>query len=135
MAPLLFDTRLLVSTYLQALAARDVPTLMMCFADRVDWDVPGARDLAPWLGPRQQRAEIQQFFELLFAHTVPVDAHLEHLLVEGPVAIVTGTFSSTLTQTGRLFTSPFFISLTMVQGKIVRYRLLEDTHALVVALA
>ncbi|WP_324680631.1 nuclear transport factor 2 family protein [Hymenobacter sp. GOD-10R] len=134
MAPPSSDTHRLVSTYLQALTTRDIPALMTCFADRVDWGVPGARDLASWLGPRQQRAEIQQFFELLFAHTAPVDAQLEHLLVAGPVAIVTGTFASTLRQTGRLFTSPFFLLLTVAQGKIVRYRLLEDTHALVVAL-
>lgn len=129
------DTRAFVTQYLQALAARDLPALLACFAENVDWDVPGARELAPWVGPRQHRAQVQQFFELLFAHTVPVSAQVEHLVTEGEVAVVSGTFASTMTSTGRLYTSRFFLQMTVQQGHIVQYRLLEDTWALVLALA
>lgn len=128
------DTRLFVARYLQALATRDISALVACFAETVDWDVPGARELAPWLGPRQQRAQVQQFFELLFASTIPGAAAVEHLVVADEVAIVSGTFSSTMKQTGRLYTSRFFLQMTVQQGRIVQYRLLEDTWALVVAL-
>lgn len=87
-------TRALVTHYLQALAARDIPALVKCFADSVDWYIPGAQELAPWLGARQSRTEIRQFFEQLFTHTVPVAAHVEHLLVADEVAVITGSFTT-----------------------------------------
>jgi ketosteroid isomerase-like protein len=135
MASTTSETQAVVTGYLQALGGRDIPALLEFFADSVDWDVPGARELAPWLGARRSRAEVQQFFELLFAHTVAVNAQVEALLVDGAVAIVTGTFSTLMKQTGRQYDSTFFIHLTTNRGKIERYRLLEDTWALVQALA
>lgn len=127
-------TQTLVHRYLQALAARDAASLGEFFAETLDWDVPGARELAPWLGPRHSRQEVETFFELLFANTGPVEAHLDHLLVDGAVAIVTGNFSTTMTQTGKPYVSRICIQLRVENGQIVHYRLLEDSLALVRAL-
>lgn len=129
-----FDTRQLVKQYLHALMARDVPALLACFADTVDWDIPGAQELAPWLGPRRTRDEIADFYAHLFQQTEPVTAQLDYLLVDGPVAVVTGSFSTIMTRTGRLFSSRLCMQIVFEADKITHYRLLEDTLALARAL-
>ncbi|UOQ69852.1 nuclear transport factor 2 family protein [Hymenobacter volaticus] len=128
------DTRQLVKQYLHALSARDVPALLACFADTVDWNIPGVRELAPWLGPRHTRDEIADFYAQLFEQTEPVTAQLDYLVVDGPVAVVTGSFSTIMTRTNRLFSSHLCLQLVFEADKITHYRLFEDTLALARAL-
>jgi uncharacterized protein len=128
------DTRDVVTRYFDQLRAGDPAKLAAYFARDVDWYVPGDESLAPWLGRRQHRDEIERFFQELLGNVEPVHFALDELLVEGEVAIATGEFASRMRRTGKVYRSIFFASFTVRGGAIVRYRLLEDSHGLVVAL-
>jgi uncharacterized protein len=123
-----------VERFLQALTARDAEGLAALCATDVDWYIPGHEKLAPWLGRRTTRSQVAEYARLLFGSSRPVSATIHHVYVDGDAAVVTGEFVTAMTATGRLIESPFSAEFTVRTGRIVRYRLLEDSHALVVAL-
>ncbi len=56
------------------------------------------------------------------------------MLVDGEMAIAVGEFASRILATGKVVESIFFAQFLVRDGLVVRYRLLEDSHAVVVAL-
>lgn len=64
----------------------------------------------------------------------PVRVDLQHVVVEGRQAVAVGEFASRMRATGRLYESTFSAHFTVADGRIVRYRLLEDSYGLVLAL-
>jgi uncharacterized protein len=128
------STRATVDAFLAALAAGTPEQIAALFADQVDWYIPGNQVLAPWLGQRQTRGEVAAFFRLLRANVEPLRADVHQILVDGEAAIVAGEFASRMLATGKVVESLFFIQLTVQRGQIARYRLLEDSYAVVEAL-
>ena len=129
------QTRTTVQQFFQALAARDLGGIGGLLAEEVDWEVPGNQELAPWLGKRRTRQDVLASLDLLWQRAQPVRGEMEHLLVEGDFAVVTGEFASRMLPTGKLYESLFSAHFTVVDGLIVRYRLQEDSYGLVVALS
>ncbi len=127
-------TRGVVTRFYEHFLAGEVAEAAALFADPVDWHIPGNEALAPWLGRRTRRSEIEPFFRLLGGSIDPVRAELQHVLVEGETAIATGEFASRMLATGKIFESIFFAHFTVRDGLIVRYRLLEDSYGLTVAM-
>ena len=127
-------TREVAEAFLARLATAEPDQIADLFAEAVDWFIPGNEALAPWLGRRSTRADVAAFFRLLRANVEPLRAEVQQLLVDGETAIASGEFASRMLATGKVVESLFFIQLTVHDGQIVRYRLLEDSHAVVVAL-
>jgi uncharacterized protein len=124
-----------VQVFLGAMAQRDLDAITVLFAEKVDWYIPGDNQLAPWLGRRDSREGVRDFFSTLWPATEPLSAKVEHLLIDGNVAIVVGEFSTRMLKTGKVVDSLFHIQLTVEQGLITRYRLLEDSLAVFNALS
>jgi ketosteroid isomerase-like protein len=123
-----------VNRFLGAVATRDLDTLLALYAPDVDWDIAGNEKLAPWLGRRGSPSDLREFYELLWAAVEPVSVEVEHILYDGEHCVITGQLSARMVATGRLFDSMFSVHLTVSNGMITRYRLQEDSWALVVAL-
>ncbi len=128
------NTRNLIQDFFQAMATRDLETLLSFFSEEVDWEVPGNEELAPWLGKRGNKEEIQAFFELLWQNIEPISGQIEHILADGNFGVATGRFSSKMLRSGQIYSSIFSTHFTLTDGKITHYRLLEDSYALVEAL-
>lgn len=128
------QTQNTIQNYLGALAQRDLNALLSFFPENVDWYIPGDEKLAPWLGRKNNKKEIRDFFQLLWENTEPLSAQIDHLFIDGNQAAVIGAFSSRMTKTGKKYDSLFFIHFTLEDNLIVRYRLQEDSLALVEAL-
>ncbi|WP_353130659.1 nuclear transport factor 2 family protein [Parapedobacter pyrenivorans] len=129
------NTTSIVHTYLQHLAQRNLEEIVALFGPEIDWYIPGDETRAPWLGKRSSRAEIIAFFKLLWANTNPISADVHHIFIDGNRAAVTGEFVTEMRSTGKQVESLFTIEMTIENGYIVRYRLLEDSHAVSEALA
>lgn len=127
-------THNLIQNFYQALANRELQSLLELFAEEVDWEVPGNEELAPWLGKRESRDEIKAFYQLLWQSVEPISAQIEHILADGDFGVATGRFSSLMLRSGQVYTSIFSAHFTLKNGKITRYRFLEDSHGLVEAL-
>ncbi|HST59404.1 MAG TPA: nuclear transport factor 2 family protein [Longimicrobium sp.] len=128
-------TREMGAEFFRRMGAREPEPIAALFADEVDWFIPGNQEVAPWVGRRHTRADVAEFYRMLFDAVTPLSVELQHLLVDGEVAIATGEFSSRMNRTGRVLDSLFSIDFTVRDGQIVRYRLMEDSHAVVLSLA
>ena len=128
------DTREIVTRFFDRLAAGDAESMAALCADDADWYIPGNEQLAPWVGRRSGRDQYAEAYAMLFESIEPVWADIEHTFVDGEHAAVTGAFASRMRATGRVFESPFSARLTVRDGLIVHYRLLEDSFGLVESL-
>ena len=124
-----------VRRYFSALGERNIEMILRLIPEQLDWYVPGNETIAPWLGVRKTRDEVRKFFELLWQNTVPIAAKIDHIVVDNTVVISSGSFETLMIQTGKTYKSLFFTEITIEDGLIVKYRLLEDTFGLVTALA
>ncbi len=120
--------------YFTALSERDLEKVIVLFADELDWFIPGNKTIAPWLGQRKTRSEVEDFFRLLWQKTEAISGVINHMATDDNVVIISGSFKTRMLDTGKIFDSLFFAEITVVDGLIVKYRLLEDSFGLVQAL-
>ncbi|WP_294821975.1 nuclear transport factor 2 family protein [uncultured Flavobacterium sp.] len=128
------NTRPIVQQFLQALSQRDLDSITQLFAEDVDWYIPGDSAKAKWLGRRATRSEVADFYELLWSSTEPVSASIDAIFTEGVKAVISGEFVTKMLATGAIVESLFFIQIAVEGDVIVKYRLLEDSHAVSLAL-
>ena len=127
-------TRNVVELFFQRLATGEPDEFTALLADDIDWLIPGDTNLAPWVGKRFTRSGVADYLRRLRASVEPLRADVQHVLVDGDVAVAVGEFASRMRPTGKLVESIFFALFVVRDGLIVRYRLLEDSQAVVVAL-
>ncbi|WP_394832560.1 nuclear transport factor 2 family protein [Pendulispora rubella] len=129
------DTRTVVERFFDRLTAGAVEDVAALVSDPVDWYIPGHEAIAPWLGRRTRRHEVEEVYRLLFRNVEPIRFAMHDIVVEGNVAVASGEFASRMLATGNVYESLLFVHFTVVDGQIVRYRLLEDTYGLVRAMS
>lgn len=122
------ETKDVINNFLIHLQNRDLEKVIDLFAEAVKWDVPGDTKHIEWLGKRQNKAEIEEFYKLLWKETEPISAEIHNILIENECIIIKGSFNTKMLKTGNLVSSIFFIQLTIQKGKIVEYTLLEDSY-------
>lgn len=127
-------TKATVIGYFTALQTRDIEKVTAFFAATVDWYIPGPEHLAPWLGKRTTKEEIAAFFELLWSQTNAISGNIDQLVINGNVALTSGTFSTLMLKTNQVFDSIFFTEIVVENNLIVKYRLLEEGYGLMKAL-
>lgn len=127
-------TQSTVQKFLQYVSQQDLKNLLPLFADKVDWHVPGDEGNVLWLGRRKNIQGISDFYEMLWKNTEPVSVNVEDIFINGENAVIAGDFSIKMLQTNTVVDSLFFIKMTIKDGKIVKYRFLEDSHAVSSAL-
>ena len=125
----------IIQKFLKYLTGRELDELSALFSDDIDWYIPGDETKAPWLGKRNSRQEIVDFYKLLWKNTEAVSAEVSNIYIDDTSAIIAGEFSTRMLQTGKVVDSLFFIHLTVENDLIVKYRLLEDSYAVSKALS
>ncbi|MDL4774929.1 MULTISPECIES: nuclear transport factor 2 family protein [Thermomonosporaceae] len=126
------DTRTVVQTFLQSMAAGDSEAIKGLFAERVDWrlDWPdGEHPAVPWIRPRFTAEDAAAHFREISDHHVPEKAasEIHRILVDGPDAVVLATIVQTARATGREYTAMCAVHLTVENGLITRYHVYEDS--------
>ena len=124
----------MVSRFFNAMAQRNLDDILPLFADNVDWYIPGNETLAPWLGRRSTKADVAEFYTMLWQHTMPISGEIFHSMTQGNVTLTSGRFMVKMLQTDRIYESLFFTEITVENNLITKYRLLEEGYGLVVAL-
>lgn len=99
------------------------------FADDVDWHVAGDPALVPWAGRRRTRESVRAFFPALARGVEPRRYEVKRILADDTMAVIVGELASAIRSTGKLVESPFAIELTILDGRITRYQLHEDSYA------
>ncbi|MFP9228373.1 nuclear transport factor 2 family protein [Pectobacterium cacticida] len=109
--------------------------LVELFAERLEWDIPGNMQVVPWIGPRQDREGVASFFRELAEQITPERFEVWRILADDDMAVALGQLASRVKRTGSLIESPFAFVLTIRDGYIVGFRMLEDSYAVAVAAA
>ncbi|SCF12939.1 hypothetical protein GA0070607_5889 [Micromonospora coriariae] len=123
------DTRRTAEAFLQLLGGGDPDRIADVFADTIDWYVPGDAEL-PWTGPRTRASEVPAFFTTMGSAFRPGQSEyaVDRIVVEGTDAVIVATATHTFARSGKRFTTPMIMHLTVEEAKIVRLHLYEDTH-------
>jgi len=121
-------TRAVVQEFLAARMAGDTERLVALFADEVDWQL-AQNPVVPWIRTRSTAAECAAQFTELMEYTVPghARASIDTFLVDGSDAVLMGHISGTVRATEKSFDGPFALHLTVVEGRITRHRLYENS--------
>jgi len=116
-----------VKDFLKYLGERNLTELTQLFSETVDWYIPGDETKATWLGIRNTRQEVSDFYELLWKNTQPISANIDNIFADEENAVIVGEFSTKMVKTNNILNSLFCIQMRIQNNKIVRYRLLEDS--------
>lgn len=116
-----------VRDFLKYLGERNLTELTQLFSETVDWYIPGDETKATWLGIRNTRQEVSDFYELLWKNTQPISANIDNIFADEENAVIVGEFSIKMVKTNNILNSLFCIQMRIQDNKIVRYRLLEDS--------
>jgi ketosteroid isomerase-like protein len=65
----------------------------------------------------------------------PEEFTVTHIVVDGEQAVIIGHLRDTVKATGGTLATPFAAHLTVVDGRITRYHLFEDSYAVAQAVA
>jgi ketosteroid isomerase-like protein len=127
-------TRATVQKFLELRLAGDTEGLTELFADKVDWML-AENPVVPWIRPRSTAAECAAQADELAEHTVPADARasIDTILVDGTDAVLMGHLSGTVRATGKSFSGPFALRLTVEDGRITRHHLYENSASIAAA--
>ncbi|MBB5858004.1 nuclear transport factor 2 family protein [Amycolatopsis umgeniensis] len=121
-------TRSTLDEFFRRMSTGDTDSVIELFADNVEWDIPGATELVPWIGPRRNRAGVREFYDLLDKGIIKDRFDIERVLVDGPHAVAIGRLRSIIRTTGKVIDSPFTIQFEVDNdGRIAKYLLLEDS--------
>ncbi|ONF65063.1 nuclear transport factor 2 family protein [Amycolatopsis keratiniphila] len=121
-------TKATLDEFFRRLSTGDADGASELFADSVAWDIPGATELVPWIGPRRNRAEVREFFDLLDKGLVKDRFDVERVLVDGRHAVAIGRLRSTIRSTGKVIQTAFSLEFEVDDdGRITKYLMLEDS--------
>jgi ketosteroid isomerase-like protein len=121
-----------ITEFLGRFGAGDRPAILELFAPQVDFLVAGAPTV-PWTGRRATLAEIDDFLMHVLDDVETQRFDIETVVVEGDTGVVLGAFAHRILSTGKVFTGPFALRITVVEGTIRAYHMLEDSFAAAVA--
>ncbi|WP_369991863.1 nuclear transport factor 2 family protein [Pseudomonas xanthosomatis] len=103
------------------------------FSQDVDWNIPGAADIAPWVGARSGREAVAAFYRDFGNYLQPISFNITTLMAEYERGVALGSLECKVLQTGKTITSEFAIEFEVVNELITRYRFFEDSYGVAVA--
>lgn len=105
------------------------------FTEDVDWFIPGNTELVPWIGERNGRAEVANFYTELGQQTTLEMFEIDTIIGEGDRCVVLGNLRTRANDTGRYMVTDFAYDIAVEDGLINRYHMHEDSWAVSEALA
>ena len=99
----------------------------------VDWYVAGDVHVVPWIGRKEGRAGVADFYRELRQQVIAEKFEITDMLATENRVVVLGELASRVRNTGKLIETEFAFDFTVEDGQIVRFRLFEDSHAVALA--
>ncbi|PXA94703.1 ketosteroid isomerase [Nostoc sp. 3335mG] len=100
------------------------------FADDLVFEVQGDANAMPWIGQRTGRRAIADFLRDLRALTEPLSFDIDDILASDDRVAIVGALQTRIRATGKVMASQFAIVLTIADGVVTRFQMLEDSFAL-----
>ena len=110
----------------------DIPAILDVVSPDVEWLNAGPAEI-PYARQRRGLAEVEDFFQTLYATVEPEEFDPQEFLAQGERVIVLGRWSGRSKATGRRFDSAWAMAWTLQDGKVTGFRSYEDTEAVAAA--
>lgn len=103
------------------------------FSQDVDWSIPGAAEIAPWVGERKGREAVAAFYRDFGTHLEPINFTITTLMAEHERGVALGSLECRVLRTGKVISSEFAIEFEVINDLITRYRFFENSYGVAVA--
>ena len=108
---------------------RDPAVIAGGFSEDVLVEFQGDEGALPWIGRRRGRSAVADFVRGVRAETEPVRFDVTEILASEVRAVIVGELATRVKATGKMIESDFVIILTVKDGLIARFQMLEDSFA------
>jgi hypothetical protein len=99
------------------------------FSENMEWEIAGDTGVLPWIGQKSGRAAITAFVNDSRAMMERISFEVHDILADDDRAVILGSLASKFKRTGKIVKTDFAIVLSIVNGEIVRFQMLEDSFA------
>src|SRR6266513_3125936 len=124
------DTLHLAQEFLRRMGSGVEPSeIAKLFSETLEWDIAGDTGALPWIGHKSGRAAITDFVRDSRAMIERISFEVYDILASDNRAVILGSLASKLKRTGKIVKTAFAIILTVTNGAIVRFQMLEDSFA------
>lgn len=108
---------------------KDPDTIAAMFSENVVFEIPGDNGALPWIGRKTGRNAFTGFIRGIRSMTEPVKFDIHEVLASDTRAVITGELATKIKTTGKVIESAIAIILTISNGEITRFQMLEDSFA------
>ena len=111
-------------------AGRDPAEIAAPFADDLVFEIQGDVGVMPWIGRKTGREAMASFIRDLRNLTEPLAFDVEDILASESRAAIVGSLRTRIKATGKVTATQFARVLTIADGAVSRFQLLEDSFDL-----
>jgi uncharacterized protein len=124
------DTIHLAREFLRRLGSGAEPAeIATLFSKNLEWEIAGDTGALPWIGRKSGRAAVTDFVSDSRAMLGRISFEVRDILANDDRAVILGSLASKLKRTSKIINTDFAIILTVANGEIVRFQMLEDSFA------
>ena len=97
------------------------------FAPDLAFEIQGDDGVLPWIGRKSGRSALAYFVRDSRAMTEPLSFDVEDILASDNRAAIVGSLKTRIKATGKVTATQFAIILTISDGTVTRFQMLEDS--------
>ena len=109
---------------------RDPAEIAAPFAEDLVFEIQGDDGVMPWIGRKTGRNAMADFLWALRTLTEPVAFDVEDILASDSRAAIIGSLQTRIKATGKITATQFAFILTIGNGVVTRFQMLEDSFSL-----
>ncbi len=106
---------------------KDPAEIAAPFAEDLIFEIQGDDGVLPWVGKKNGRQAVADFIREIRVLTEPVRFDVEDILASDTRAAIVGKLETRIKATGRVTATQFAIILTVADGVVTRFQMLEDS--------
>jgi ketosteroid isomerase-like protein len=106
---------------------KDPAEIAAPFAEDLVFEIQGDDGVLPWVGKKNGRQAVTDFIRGIRVLTEPVSFDVEDILSSDTRAAILGKLETRIKATGRVTATQFAIILTVADGVVTRFQMLEDS--------
>jgi len=99
------------------------------FSTNLQWEIAGDDGAFPWIGKKQGRTAVGEFVRDTGAMVERLRFDVKDVLVNSQRAVILGELATRVKSTGKTIETAFALVLTISDGLITRFQMLEDSFA------
>ena len=111
-------------------SSRDPAEIAAAFAEDLVFEIQGDEGALPWIGRKTGREAMTDFLRDLRELTEPLSFDVDDILASDARAAIVGSLRTRIRATGKVTATQFALVLTVADGVVSRFQMLEDSFDL-----